>query len=148
MFEQLSCHIFADVKSFSSISEKIRHAASFNSIWGHIARFSKKNQKKTGNVQGMLEHILTHFCVDWINFEQVMAMKQKKLFWINVSRKWMVMMPWFFVFWKNYSLPFKRVGMDSETMKRVVDTDKTVIAQIWNKNHWRYNGRVLRKLSR
>ena len=49
-----------------------------------------------------------------------------------VSRKWMVMMPYFFTFRKNYSTAFKHVVMDSEGISCSIDT-KTVIAKILNK---------------
>ena len=44
-FEHLSCDSFADVSSFSLISEKISLAASFKPIWRHMARFFKKERK-------------------------------------------------------------------------------------------------------
>ena len=37
------------------------------------------------------------------------------------------------VFWMNCSIAFKWAVMDSETISSSVDTDETVIAQIWIK---------------
>ena len=42
------------------------------------------------------------------------------------------------IFWKNYSLAFKWVVIDSETINGSVDTDETVTAQILNKSQWRF----------
>ena len=44
----------------------------------------------------------------------------------------------FLIFWKNYSIAFKRVVMHSPTINSSVDTDKTVTAQILNKSQWRF----------
>ena len=46
------------------------------------------------------------------------------------------------MFWKNYSIAFKRAMMNSETMNGSVDTDKTVAIPL-NKNQWCYHGKVL-----
>ena len=47
------------------------------------------------------------------------------------------------MFWKNHSITFKRVVKDSEVINYSVDTDETVIAQILNKNQWRYHRKML-----
>ena len=42
------------------------------------------------------------------------------------------------IFWKKYSVAFKWVVIDSETINGSVDTDETVTAQILNKSQWRF----------
>ena len=37
------------------------------------------------------------------------------------------------IFWKKYSIAFQWVAMDSEAISSSVDTEETVIAQIWIK---------------
>ena len=49
----------------------------------------------------------------------------------------------FLMFWKNYSIAFKWVVMDSESINGSVDTDETVTGQILNRNQWRYHRKVL-----
>ena len=44
----------------------------------------------------------------------------------------------FLIFWKNTSIAFKQVAMDSVTVNGSVDAHETVIAKILNNNQWCY----------
>ena len=49
----------------------------------------------------------------------------------------------FLIFWKNNSIAFKQVVMDSYTINGSVDTDETAIAKTLNKNQWSHHGKVM-----
>ena len=55
----------------------------------------------------------------------------------------MVMTPYFFDILKELLNSFQTSGNDSETINGSLDTDETVIAQILNKNQWRYHEKML-----
>ena len=67
-------------------------------------------------------------------------------FFFQNTKYWVVLSKWhtnLLVFWKNNSIAFKQVVMDSDIINGSVVTDETVIAKILNKNQWCHHGKML-----
>ena len=68
-FEHLSCDIFGDVIVFLSISGKIPHVASFNPIWRHIARFSKKDRECSEYIRTGADWFMHWLDYFWVSYD-------------------------------------------------------------------------------